>query len=543
MRFDGRKREHEFAGRKPTPKELKQSTARHLGRREIRRNLKRIEDAGAIARYCAVDVCDSDAIRELLADVTAKFGPVRGLIHGAGVIEDKKIENKTPEQFGAVFDTKVCGLRNVLDAIDISLLRSVVMFSSVSGRCGNVGQADYAAANEVLNKASQRLAGMLPEARVVSINWGPWDGGMVHPALRQEFVNHGLKLIPVEDGAELVADELSFGGGEAEVIVGADFDSAGKGDTKRTAVAPSAAAAVGASDMTPAFERLLDISGHPFLLSHVIDGRPVLPAAMMMEWLSHAAMHAHPGLQLQGLSEFRVLKGVIVRERAPLLRLYSGAARRSGDVFDVDVELRSAGETPSAPEVIHAKATAVLTTRLATPARFEARPELIDRAYERGAHRAYADVLFHGETFQGIERVEGYSADGTVVRVRPSPAASEWMVDPLRSHWLTDPLVVDCAFQAAILWSVEEAGGPCLPSVVRSYRQYRSAFPWEPVSLVLEVVQKERHRCVLDVTVLARDGGVVAKMEGVECTIDANLEKAFRRRALAEVPGAAHQGA
>lgn len=529
-------REHEFAGRKPTPKELKQATAKHLGRREIRRNLARVEAAGAIVRYVAVDVCDAEQVREAIRDAVAKFGPVRGLIHGAGIIEDRKVENKTPEQFAAVFDTKVAGLRHILDAIDTAQLRGVVMFSSVSGRCGNVGQADYAAANEVLNKASQRLSAGLPEARVVSINWGPWDGGMVHPALRQEFVNHGLRLVPVDDGAEFVADELAAGGG-VEIVAGADFESV-PGNTTKPQTASGVAGEMPAEarePMVPAFERLLDVESHSFLRSHVIDGRPVLPAAMMMEWLAHAAMHANPGLQFQGLSDFRVLRGVVIRERPPLLKFVAGRPRRSGEVFDVDVEMRSTGDSPASPELVHARATVVLTTRLSAPPPYEARPELIERAYERGAAGAYAEVLFHGEAFAGIERVDGISAHGVVVRVRPTPAAGTWMVDPLRSHWLTDPLAIDGAFQAAILWSVEEAGAPCLPAAVGSYRQYRASFPPEPVSVVVETIRREARRCLMDVTILARDGGVVARMEGVDCTIDAGLERAFRRREPADV--------
>ena len=54
-------------------------------------------------------------------------------------------------------------------------LRFLVLFSSVSGRFGNRGQADYAAASEVLGKLAHELDSRWP-ARVVSIDWGPWAG-------------------------------------------------------------------------------------------------------------------------------------------------------------------------------------------------------------------------------------------------------------------------------------------------------------------------------------------------------------------------------
>ena len=84
----------------------------------------------------------------------------------------------------AVFDTKVIGLRVLLDATADDPLKLLCMFSSVAARAGNDGQSDYAMANEVLNKVAvaeraRRGAGCV----VKSFRWGPWAGGMVTPAL------------------------------------------------------------------------------------------------------------------------------------------------------------------------------------------------------------------------------------------------------------------------------------------------------------------------------------------------------------------------
>ena len=67
----------------------------------------------------------------------------------------------------------------------------------------------YAMANEVLNKWAQKLSAAMTRCRVVSINWGPWDGGMVRPALKREFERLGVELIPLQAGGEVVADELA----------------------------------------------------------------------------------------------------------------------------------------------------------------------------------------------------------------------------------------------------------------------------------------------------------------------------------------------
>ena len=94
--------------------------------------------------------------------------------------------------------------------------------SSVAARHGNPGQADYAMANEVLNKVAaleQRRRG--PACVVRAIGWGPWDGGMVDEALRARFRERGVSLIPIDAGARRFVEELaSPGPGQAEIVVG-----------------------------------------------------------------------------------------------------------------------------------------------------------------------------------------------------------------------------------------------------------------------------------------------------------------------------------
>ena len=82
-------------------------------------------------------------------------------------------------------------------------LKFLVFFSSVSGRFGNIGQADYSAANEYLNKLAQHLDRSWP-GRVVAINWGPWDAGMVSDQLREMYrKQRDIDLIPPAEGVRI----------------------------------------------------------------------------------------------------------------------------------------------------------------------------------------------------------------------------------------------------------------------------------------------------------------------------------------------------
>ena len=142
------------------------------------------------------------------------------LLHGAGNLADKRIENKTADDFEYVYGAKVDGLKNLLDCLPIEQLNHLILFSSAAGFYGNVGQADYAMVNEILNKAAHHFAYQYPHCSVYVFDWGPWDGGMVTPEVRQSFVDRCVQLIPVEVGAKILVDTLEQGPYQVQFLVG-----------------------------------------------------------------------------------------------------------------------------------------------------------------------------------------------------------------------------------------------------------------------------------------------------------------------------------
>jgi NAD(P)-dependent dehydrogenase (short-subunit alcohol dehydrogenase family) len=210
-------------GRTIQPADLERAYQSLCRQREMRTNLAAFRAAGAEVEYAQADVRDADALRQLLTDWRGRFGPFAGLIHGAGVIQDKLLRDKTPESFDRVLGTKLDGALNLAALLDSDPLRFAAFFSSVAGRFGNSGQADYAAANDALNKLAiwldRRWAG-----RVVSIIWGPWSGvGMVSD-LEAHLGRRGLGMISPQAGRSLLTDELRHGRkGDVEVILAGDI--------------------------------------------------------------------------------------------------------------------------------------------------------------------------------------------------------------------------------------------------------------------------------------------------------------------------------
>ena len=194
--------------------------------------------------------------------------------------------------------------------------------------------------------------------------------------------------------------------------------------------------------LSTVFEGPVDVDAIPILRSHVIDGRPVLPMALILEWLALGALQRNPGLTFCGIEDVRLLKGVIVRDDQPeTLRVLAGKAARVEGVYRVPVELR--GTLASGREFNHARGAVVLGDRLpiSSGADAIALPSLTP--FGRDARAIYRDVLFHGPDLRGIERVEGCDERGIAVLCRTSPPPAAWIERPLRQAWLTDPLALD----------------------------------------------------------------------------------------------------
>jgi acyl transferase domain-containing protein/acyl carrier protein len=512
------------------PKVVEFQCRRLLASREIERTIARIEAVGGNAAYRSVDVRDAAALRPVLVDARKHVGPIRGVVHAAGVLADRLIEDKTGEQFADVWSTKVDGALALLEATRDDELSALAFFSSSTARFGRKGQIDYAAANEALNKLAQREARRRKNCRVVSINWGPWDGGMVTPGLKKLFAAEGVGVIGLTEGATFLADELATApGGPVEIVVlGPRPDGSDAGGLAPSVPAIAAqtlprAEVKSAAVMHQAFERELSVETCPVLRSHVINGRAVLPMALMVEWLAHAALHDNPGLEFIGLDDLRVFKGVILDpDGHVMLRALASAPEAHEGLEIVQVELHSGNTLHARARVVLGgelgEGTAVLSVRGGQP--------LTDANVYDGVR------LFHGSDLHGITHVDSCSPEGITAQSNVAPRPTAWIAEPLRNRWLADPLALDAAFQLMIVWCFEQRGIGSLPTRFARYRQFTRAFPASGVRTTIRVDRQGPHNAEATIEFCDAAGKLVARIDGYECVLDASLREAFARNEL-----------
>jgi hypothetical protein len=352
------------------------------------------------------------------AKIRARLGPITGIVHGAGVLADKRLAEKSADDFQRVFGAKIGGLRALLAATADDPLHVICLFSSVAARTGNAGQADYAMANEVLNRVAHELAHTRPGCVVKSIGWGPWAGGMVTPVLKAKFDEMGVPLIPLENGARRFVDELQQADrSEVETVIGG-------APQQGPLINPQQAAGARAAD----YDVVVSAATDPYLRSHEVNGVVVVPLVMVQEWFLRAANAAGAAPPYNALRKLRVLKGIPLPafgERPARLRIQiqpdaGDPAVLNATLYDDAGVARFAAQVVQQPPESAEAITKIVAASAAWPNAAIAGADL------------YGAQLFHGPAFATLQQVDRLGEQGARADLsgsaicglgRPSPLA------------------------------------------------------------------------------------------------------------------------
>lgn len=488
-----------------TPAQLATEARTILARREVRATLADLERAGATARYTALDITDREALRRELARVRQEWGPITGLVHGAGVLADKLIADKTDDQFDRVYDTKVAGLRALLDGCASDPLEMLCVFSSVAARYGNPGQCDYAMANEVLHQVACAERQRRPSCRVRALGWGPWEAGMVTASHAAHFASLGVPLIPLAAGTQAFVAELGTADNAASVLLAAAPERDGERDGDLLASGPSRVVV----------EATVNGRTHGFLTDHAPADVPVLPLAMAMEWFASAGRARYPH-RSTSLSDIRVLNRIELpglAARGHRFTIEGSEATRDPDALDLRLT--------SSTGAVHYRA------RLVAPNAPPHSWTTLGAMGEPFTESVYdAAVLFHGPEFRVLRRVESMSRHGAEARI-VGVRAIGWPGGP----WWTDPAAIDGALQAAVLWARRANGDATLPMGMDALRVHRAGpAPGTLRCLVRATsIAADQTRC--DIALLDEDGEIRTELLGVSLIRRPDMASAHGARA------------
>ena len=512
-------------GEMPKPVEIDRAVQKILTEREVRANLQRLRAKGATVGYFACDVRNEAAFGGVIDGIYAHYGRIDAVLHGAGVIEDKRIADKADDSFARVFNTKLDSSFILTQKLKPETLKLLVFFTSVAGRYGNRGQIDYAAANEACNRLAWTLSRRWPETRVIAANWGPWDAGMASEGVKRQFRERGIEPIPVDGGRRYFLRELACGPKhEVELVIG-------KGPWQQAeVVSPSTRTAqssqyplvrgplrMGAGGALVLSHRF-GLDSDPYLGDHMIDGKPVLPAAAATEWVAQVVGQGWPGWQVAEVQELRTLAGVV---------LEPGATR--------EIEIRAKATSHSGP------GEQTVTVDIADPSRkaplYRASVRLVEHleapvvevpqpieGLRMDPHQTYERMLFHTGRFRLLTEIAAVAPAGVDAMVSPS-SLSDWI--DAEGDWLFDPGLIDVAAQLAWIWGRTHKQQSALPSRFgRVLRVPGLPKPKGPLSLRFRIKPADHDQAVrYDAVFVDEEGRVRLAMLDAESTLSAALNR------------------
>ncbi len=509
-------------GQKPTPPEVNRLSKGVLSAREIHDTLKTISANGGQAVYVSADITDAGAVKAAIQQGEAQLGTVTGIIHGAGNLADKLIENKTQKDFEWVYAAKVDGLENLLQAVPQEQITHLVLFSSVAGFFGNVGQADYAIANEVLNKAAHIFKRKYPACHVVSINWGPWDAGMVTPQLKAYFAENNIKVIPVNVGAHLLVEELAGvpGDNAVQIVVGSGIAPAGSLTAQPL--------------RTYQITRHLTLEESPFLQDHVVDGKAVMPMVSAFSWVCNTAAGLYPGFKAYAFEDYRVLKGIIFDETlADSYIMEITERQKSDELIEIEAKVSSHPADSKLPRFHYSTKLKLMPKKPPMPLldSFDITPR-----EDIPGHTFYDDyTLFHGFAFKGVERVLSIHNDRVTMQCRlpvvPVAYQGQFPVEQF-NYFMTD-----IGLQSMGIYAKWRYGAGSLPLRSGSGEHYADPEWGGTFYVTLDIHSATPTGLVTTIHIHDEAGYLYQTVRNSEITISKNLNVLFTRNKLPKVLG------
>jgi NADPH:quinone reductase-like Zn-dependent oxidoreductase/acyl carrier protein len=148
----------------------------------IRSRIASMEAAGGEVCVIVADVSRPEDMARAVRTAEARFGPLDGAIHTAGVLGQTPIHYETPAGMQTVLAPKVDGALNLVAALSHRSLDFLMFCSSLSALTPIAGQFSYSAANAFLNSLALQQAARSP-GLTVAIDWGFWQElGMMETA-------------------------------------------------------------------------------------------------------------------------------------------------------------------------------------------------------------------------------------------------------------------------------------------------------------------------------------------------------------------------
>ena len=496
--------EMKASGEKVSIKGLNSTFNKYIAKKEIEQTIANIKENGGDAVYVAGDVTNL-TIKPELIKIEKQWGKITGIIHGAGRLADKLIQDKTEEIFDNVTSVKLDGLLGLLKMVNINELKHLILFSSVAGFYGNVGQSDYAMANEILSTAAHLFSTNHPNTKVTAINWGAWEGGMVSPELQKMFEEAGVSLVNHPGGAARFVQELNGAyHNQPQVIIGGTL--------------PAGISDISGDFKTYTVQRNLSLKDNEFLNHHVIQGSPVLPMVNATAWMADSCVKMFPDYKLARIENVKLFKGIVFdgTEKEQYFTEIKEQRKTDESIVCAVTIYSKGGKLP----LNHYRSTVTLERKRSDKPKFQT-PKIQENKID-GATFYKDGSLFHGAFYQGIEEVLSMDKEQVLLKCK-APAVSFEDQGQFPSTSL-NAFFLDIQYQGMVVWVQKfHNGANSLPLQTLKGLVYGEIPADKSFYVHIKIQENSATKMIANCTVFDENGDVFLFTEGAGLTISEGL--------------------
>ena len=498
---------------KATPVMLERAFGRVKDSITLYNNLQKLRDLGSEVEYYHCDVLNSSMVKEVCTKIKAKNGRVDGLIHFAGLERSKLIYDKDPAEYYRIFDVKATSFASFLAN---NIVRDDGFFafaSSIAGKYGNLGQSDYASANDYLAKSAFSLTNQGYRAIAIAMSAYKNVGMGVRAGVETFLKSNGVDFVDPEDGMQIFLDEIVYGDVPEIVLTGSlgrlDWDhqlrfemdeivpegahaapqggnDRGQGGAAPAAPAPAAAqpdpaqathflGKVGTLAKNQALhaEKEFNLQSDPYLADHAIEGTPYVPGVMGIETFVETAT-ALGGTVPQGLKDVHFYLPIkLLRNRPQAVRVIG--KEENGDIsMEIESDFINSKGVKMGNTRRHFTAHALQSGFVSTWNEVKDQIHLDVNAAPQITKEEIYKKYFHGPSFQVLGGILKADKDSSLAVYNTTPRP-QW-TDGAKTL-LANPMLIEAAFQCCGFRDMAIDNKMTLPDGIKELAVFKREVP------------------------------------------------------------------
>ncbi len=498
---------------KATPVMLERAFGRVKDSITLYNNLQKLRDLGSEVEYYHCDVLNSSMVKEVCTKIKAKNGRVDGLIHFAGLERSKLIYDKDPAEYYRIFDVKATSFASFLAN---NIVRDDGFFafaSSIAGKYGNLGQSDYASANDYLAKSAFSLTNQGYRAIAIAMSAYKNVGMGVRAGVETFLKSNGVDFVDPEDGMQIFLDEIVYGDVPEIVLTGSlgrlDWDHQLRFEMDE--IVPEGAHAApqggndrgqgGAAPVTPVSsaaqpdpaqathflgkvgtlaknqelhaEKEFNLQSDPYLADHAIEGTPYVPGVMGIETFVETAT-ALGGTVPQGLKDVHFYLPIkLLRNRPQAVRVIG--KEENGDIsMEIESDFINSKGVKMGNTRRHFTARALQSGFVSTWNEVKDQIHLDVNAAPQITKEEIYKKYFHGPSFQVLGGILKADKDSSLAVYNTTPRP-QWS-DGAKTL-LANPMLIEAAFQCCGFRDMAIDNKMTLPDGIKELAVFKREVP------------------------------------------------------------------